>query len=104
MFFLKMPIKPILIYPALNNCTDWSLSVGLYTPGNSNTEYTILLKKTCIDNLPPSGNAQRGSPTDQGPSGTKTHYSFKGKIPAQKAFPQRGNDSVAAFFSGRAGV
>lgn len=104
MFFLKMRTKPALIYPALNNCTDWSLSVGLYTRGNSNTEYTVLLKKHALTISPQVVMLGEAPPLTTGPPGTRTHYSFKGKIPAQKAFPRRGNDSVAVFFSGHAGV
>lgn len=104
MFFLKMPIKPVLIYPALNNCTDWSLSVGLYTQGNSNTEYTVLLKKHALKISPQVVTLREAPRLTTGPPDTRTHYSFKGKIPAKKAFPQRGNDSEAVFFSGCAGV
>lgn len=104
MFFLKMPIKPVLIYPALNNCTDWSLSVGLYTQGNSNTEYTVLLKKHALKISPQVVTLREAPRLTTGPPDTRTHYSFKGKIPAQKAFPQRGNDWEAVLFSGCAGV
>lgn len=97
MFFLKIRTKPALIYPALNNCTDWSLSVGLYTRGNSNTEYTVLLKKTCIDNLPPSGNAWRGSPTDHRASRHQNSLLFQGEDSSPESIPLEGKWLSSSF-------
>lgn len=91
MFFPKMPIKPVLIYPALNNCTDWSSSqCGVIYTGKLKHRVHSTTEKTCIENLPQVLTLREAPPLATGPPGTRTHFSLQGKNSSPESVPSEG--------------
>lgn len=97
MFSLKMSIKAVLIYPALNNCMDWSLTVWGYIHGKTQTQNTQYYWKNMHWKSPPSGSPHRGSPMATGPLGIRTHFSFQRKNSSPESAPSEGKWHSSIF-------